>query len=180
MNRMYRRLVILILAGLIGGASANNYQQTGLIEGTLNGEEHTWYTFRSSDPAVVPTANWFDIMGMFTSVSIQGHSELRYSLENAFTIELTLFDELEACPCTLTDAMITWWQTELYPHYHAENGTVNVEESELIGDGAYRLIGTYEATLVLQESMFADPDPNDTVEAAGRFIIDWLPEDPLD
>lgn len=177
MTRLFTTLVLsMLLAG--SHAVANSNQPTGIIEGVVDGAEHTWYTFRIPDSQVTPTAYWFDIMGMFTSVSIQGHSELRYSLQDSFVIEFTLYDSPPACPCEVGDALISFWPgAERYPHYYAEDASIDIVEFAEIGEGAYRLAGTYEAVLALKESMFGAPDTDDTVTVSGSFTVDWLPED---
>ena len=176
-GRAVLALLLILGVGPTVAVAASN-QPTGIIEGLLDGEESVWYTFQHPDPAVTPTASWLDIMGMFMSVTIQGHKELSYSTENALTIEFALLDSPESCPCTFTDADVTHWPgATLFPHYTTDEGTVQIGLFEEISAGEYRLEGSFEAILYLQESMFSVPVQDDSIIVSGTFVIDSLPEE---
>ncbi len=96
----------------------------------------------------------------------------------------------EGCPCTIDDfaANVLYLQggsmfSDLYTS-DEEGGSARVEIDvfEPLGDGAYRVEGSFQSTLVYVESVNAfgeGANPDDTMEIMGTFVVDRLPEEPL-
>jgi hypothetical protein len=54
---------------------------------------------------------------------------------------------------------------------------LGIDRLEPVEEGAYRLEGSFEATLPFRADVTSPPDPDDVVEIEGDVVVERLPED---
>ncbi len=190
MSTRFAHVLFVILALVFSAASAQETATViGTIDATLDGEAMTWYQIEITTPEGTASAStWSNIAMTLHNISLQGFVEPSYALDGALAISVSLMDGLpEGCPCTYADfeASVLYLSSgsmfsDLYTS-DEEGGavTVVIDVFEPIGDGVYRVEGSFEATLVYVESMTAGADPDDSIEIVGDFVVERLPEEPL-
>ena len=182
--------LFVLFALLAGSASAQDATVIGTIDATLDGEPMSWYQIEiATDEGPAPLSTWSNVMMTIYDVTLQGFLEPRFMVDRTLAISLSLTGGLpEGCPCTFDDfsASVLYLSGgsisgDLYAS-DEEGGTATVviDVFEPVGDGAYRVEGTFEATLVYVESFAAGPDPDDTIRIVGDVVVERLPEDPLE
>jgi hypothetical protein len=184
------RVVFVLLALVVGAASAQDATVIGTIDATIDGEPVSWYQIEiATEEGPAPLSTWSNLMMTIYDVTLQGFLEPRFMVDRTLAISLSLTGGLpEGCPCTFDDfsASVLYLSGgsisgDLYASdEEGGSATVVLDVFEPIGDGAYRVEGSFDATLVYVESFAAGPDPDDTIEIAGDFVVERLPEDPLE
>ena len=187
--------LVLAVAAAFGVASAQATTESGTtivgtIEAAIDGEPVTWYQIEVDSPeGPAPASSYTNIMMTLYDVTLQGFIEPSFSFDRTISINLSLFDGLpEACPCTFADfqaSMLYLSGGTLTGDFYTtdEDGgtaTVVIELFEPLEDGAYRVEGSFEATLVYVESMSAGADPDDTIRIEGVFVLERLTETTLE
>lgn len=175
-------LFALVLAMLLGSpALAQATVITGTLSGTVGDETFTWNTLGTEvEGEFQNTASWVSI-GTFYSLSLQGHVGESFSVEDTLDITMTLYSVPENCPCTVTEADITYWtSSSMFDDvYIAEAAEVTLESFELVDDETFAVSGSLSVTLLFQESMTADLDESQTLELSGSFDIERVSQDKL-
>lgn len=184
------RAVLVLLALAIGSASAQDASVIGAIDATLDGEPMRWYQIEiATDEGPAPLSTWSNLMMTIYDVTLQGFLEPRFMVDRTLAISLSLTGGLpEGCPCTFDEfsaSLLYLSGGSLSGDLYASDegggtATVVIDVFEPVGDGAYRVEGSFEATLVYVESFATGPDPDDTIEIVGDFVVERLPEDPLE
>lgn len=177
LGRTRRMFLTALVIGFPSFAAAQT-TVTGGVTATFDGEERTWYILEhQSDARSQSSANMM-VMDTFSgpvyTVDIQAHPEERFSVEGALHIS-GMLDSIEGCPCalTLTDALY-WTTSSMFNEvYQAVESEMTVETVEEVGEGVFRLTGSFSARLGFVESaMQGDPDTGRTVTIAGTFVAD--------
>lgn len=173
--------ILLLFLVTFGSAAAQN-EVTGTVEAVINGESRSWYTMLLKVAETgQPTATWSDDFG--ATFSIQAHPEQRFSVEGTLSIEFWAFEFPGDCPCTFPEASVIFWSTSsMFENvYEDPEATVTITSIEPVGDGVFAVEGSFSATLVFQASLRDEPDPSDTLEVEGTFVIErMLREELLD
>lgn len=170
-------LAVLLLGFSLGSAVAQN-EVTGTVRATLDGTEREWVTLMlEGEETDMPSAAWHEMMGMITTIAIQAHPEPRFAIADTLTLEVVTFEFPSDCPCTYQDASVMYWTTDslLEDLYTADAATVVITSMEPLGDDAYALEGTVDATLSFMPTVHEGPDASDTIAIAGTFSIDRMP-----
>ena len=168
----FRAISVLLAASLLAGAAAQS-EVSGTIQGTLGGEERTWYTIRQETPEkTANTAEWSVMPADIYAISIQGHREERFAVEGTLNLEFTFFGLPEECPCTPGDAHIIYFATSISQDlYEAEDPEVTLRELEVVDDETLRLAGEFRATLYYRADMMSELDLDESLEVEGTFEV---------
>ena len=173
-----RVLVTTMLIAVLATASAQ-FEVTGTIEGSLDGETRNWYTLEYQSEGADDGTAWLRNLGneMFTMmlVEIQAHDEPRYKIEGTITLGGSLTQPFEECPCTLTEVEILYFpSSSMFSNvYQSIEAEMIVDSIETADDGSIHLSGTFSAVLGLVEDVMqgTDPDPERSITVAGEFDI---------
>lgn len=188
---MLRQHLLAAAAALLVGMGVAHAQEAtviGTIDATMNGEAGTWYLLEfATDEGPQPTATWTSIMGVMLDLSLQAHPEQRYAIENALSINLSLFSSPSGCPCTYgpDEVSVTFWPgSSMFENVHssADGGTAEatITVFEEIAEGVYRLEGTFSAEMPLIPRLGQEPDMSRVAVIEGSFVVERLPELLLD
>jgi hypothetical protein len=189
--RSVRRVVhrMLLAAGLLTAltlpALAQDATVLGTIEGTVDGEPRSWVQIEvPGQDGPQPLSSWANSFMTVHDVTIQGFAEPRFLLQDALSISVVDSSGLPTdCPCTYdeTAASVLYLSSGSMTedlHMSDDGGSVRLtfDVFEPIGEGVYRVEGSFEATLPFRESPLASPDLERAIEVAGTFTVDRLPE----
>lgn len=175
----FRRLGLSVVVAALLGTAAAQFEVSGTVEGTVDGDARTWYTLEyASDQGADGTA-WLRNLGndMFTMmmVEIQAHDEPRYKTEGTLSLGGSLTQAFGDCPCTLSEVQILYFSsssmfTDVYQSIQAE---MIVESAQPADDGTIHLTGTFSARLGLVEDAMqgTEPDPERAIDVAGSFDL---------
>lgn len=178
-----RRLAVALCAAIAAGllphaAVAQDVDVVGVITGSIGGEERRWSALgMETGEGYESTAYWMSVMGAITTISIQGHAEDRFAVEGALAIELTIFGPLPTeCPCAIPEAEVLYWPTSsmFESLYVTDAADVTLTLVEPLDGDAFRIEGAFSATLLFQEGMMDEPDPSETLDVAGTFVVERL------
>ncbi|MFC4353016.1 hypothetical protein ACFOW6_15810 [Fodinicurvata halophila] len=166
-------LATAVLVGgvlLSGGAAADELQQLGTIEASIDGSQGRWETLAVPAEGAA-TAN-YRITGATTSIAIQGHDpDAEHMRQNVLNLEVRLVGE-EA------DAEILGAGVNLFPDglenpfyvSDAEGAGASVTFEHLdLGAEEGVAAGRFTATICRRESIKAEADPDACREVEGRF-----------
>lgn len=171
-------MAIVVFAAFLATAAAQ-FEVTGTIEGTIDGEARTWYALEyQSDEGTDGTA-WLRDLGneVFTMmlVEVQAHDEPRYKIEGTLTLGGSLSRALDTCPCTLSEVEVLYFPTSsmFTDVYHSLQAELVVERAEPAHDGTVHITGTFTAELGLVEDVMqgTEPDPERAITVEGRFDL---------
>lgn len=180
MKNCFRVTITIITIAVFSCALAQ--EVTGTVTAFVDGAEEprVWYTLGyETDEGYDATANWSLIMESLAAISVQAHPEQRYSRENAMSFEWSSFGGFPTdCPCTFEEVSFTYWTlpTFMDEYFATEEGTVVIETVGEVEENVYRIEGTFEATMLFQESVMSPPDPERTMTLQGTFAIERLPQ----
>lgn len=189
-----RTTTLLLALSVATGVLAQGVTVIGTIDATLDGEEHRWYQIELSNAGVATAlSSWARVRGPSDrpasyDVTLQGFLEPRFLLERAIAISLSLTGSLPAdCPCRYDDfsASVVFLEAGsmtdgLYVSDLGGAATVVIETFEPVGGEAYRVEGSFAASLPYVPDIDTGPDLDDVVEVAGRFAVERLPREPVD
>lgn len=158
----------------------------GTIEATVDGEPRTWYQIElGSGDSATPMSSWAQVMPTIYDLSLQGFAEPRFLLDGAIAISLSLTGDLPSdCPCRYDGnaASIVYlvggsMTDDMYVSYEGGEAAVVIDTFEPAGDEAYRVAGSFEATLPFVADPGEGADLDDVVVIAGSFDIARLPRE---
>ena len=172
---------LLWLAAPASLAVAQEFDEIGVIEGTIDGEPRTWYalSYRDDDGTVDGTANyqiWFERM---FDLDVQAHPEPRFAVEGTLSVRGSSWDGVPSdCPCPLNDPEVSYWSgssmfADVYMIDHdAPEASLTLDLFEPIGDDAYRAEGSFRAVLFRYAGFLEEPDRDDSITIEGSFTIE--------
>lgn len=172
------RIGAVLLAAMLLSVAAAQFEAVGTITATLGDEERTWYPleYQGESSAVLSTMSYSN--RNIHSLHIQGHVEETYAVEGVLSIDATFTSELEDCPCVLTSGDVMYFPTssmfsDIYVSISME---VTIDSIEVVADGVATARGSFSALLghVADLSSGEGPDPEQTLEIAGEFVIERL------
>lgn len=181
-----RRLRSIVLAVVLLAVLATGLAQdvTGTISARLGDEVRTWSTIgTATDDGYQATASWTSFMDSFVTISIQGHTEAAFRVEGTLSIDATHFGSFPTdCPCDISEAEVMYWtSSSMFENvYVGEDAVVTLTTVEPLGGDAYRIEGTFSATLTFYPSALGEPAGDDTLAVEGSFVIERLPRESLD
>lgn len=162
----------------------------GTIDGRIDGEPQRWHQIAlQGSEGTTPMSSWSRVpsrtMPTIYDVTLQGFIEPRFMLERTIAISLSLIGSLPSgCPCRYDtySASIVYLvegsMTErLYVSHEGGDAVVVIDRFEPVGNGAYHVQGTFEASLPFIADLRGGPDPNDVVDIVGEFEVDRLPQE---
>lgn len=174
-----RALVAIGLLAWLGVAVAQ-FEVTGTIEGTIDGENRTWYTLEYASEEGLDGTAWLNNYGndVFTMMflEVQAHDEPRYKTQGTLTLGGSLTQDLADCPCVLGEPDIMYFtSTSMFADvFTTIDAELIIESAEAADDGTIRLVGTFTALLGFVENALqgTDPDPESTILVEGSFDLE--------
>lgn len=173
-------LTLFLLALVFLGSAAAQTEATGTVNAVVDGESRTWYTLLFQvDGGQQPTATFSDDFG--ANFSIQAHPEKRFSVTGTLSLEFWAFEFPSDCPCVFPEATVMLWTTSsMFENvYQDDEATVTLTSIEPLGEDVFSIEGSFNAKLVFQASIYAEPDPSDTLELEGTFVIQRMSREEL-
>lgn len=177
---------VVVLATRPAAAQPQAATVVGTIEATVDGRARSWYQIElGTGDSATPLSSWRQVTPSVHDVTLQGFAEPRFVLDGALAISLSLSGSLpNDCPCRYDGnaASILYlvggsMTDRMYVSYEGGDAAVVIDVFEPSGDEAYRVEGSFEATLPFVADPAEGPDLDDVVEIAGRFAIDRLPRE---
>lgn len=176
MCRQGRRAGVLATTGLAAGvllsgaAAAEELEQLGTIEASIDGAQGRWETL--AVPAEGASTANYRITGATTSIAIQGHDpDAEHMRQNVLNLEVTLLGE--QADAEVLDAGVNLFPDGLENPFYvsdAEGAGASVTfESLSLGNEEGAAAGRFTATICRRENIQAEADPNDCREVEGRF-----------
>jgi hypothetical protein len=173
---------LLFALAVSATALAQSARVIGTLQGTLGGEQRTWYAldFDGSGPTDA-TATYSDFGFGMVGISIVANPEQRFMVEGAISIDLMAMSGMD-CPCVFDDADVGYWSgrsmfSELYVSDEPGWVRVTVTRWERVSEGVFTLEGEVEAELVFLEGLGSEPDGGRTLRLEAVFTIDEVLEE---
>ena len=147
---------------------------TGIITGSLGGEETTWRTVElDNGEAQINTATLTLFMDILHTYTLQGHQDDQM-VEGAVAISFVSYSApLADCPCELTGEITYWTTTSAFRDlYTTDVATITVLEAEEVDVGVWRVGGTADGQLEYYESLTTGEPTGETMAVSLEFSID--------
>lgn len=167
-------LLLTIGAGL---ATAQSVAVNGVIEATIDGEARRWTTLfvADSDEGAQSSASFYDGGFGMLDLTVQGHlSEGSFQVAGALAITAMLMGGVpDGCPCPVPDPEILWFAgSGMFENvYRSIEATLVLDVVEPVGEGAWRVEGSFSGTLAYIERVGTEPDEDRTVQVSGTFAV---------